>query len=61
MGSRALVGTVATLGVVALVGLFAALSLLFSSHIPAYAQGTNNAPEFTESSGPSASCRWANP
>ena len=48
MGRRALVGTVATLGLVALVGLFAALSLLFSSPIPAYAQGTNSEPTFTE-------------
>ena len=52
MGRRALVGTFATLGVVALVGMFAALSLLFSSPLPAYAQGANNAPEFTE--GPTA-------
>ena len=48
MGRRALVGTVATLGVVALVGLFAALSLLLSSPLPAYAQGANSAPAFTE-------------
>ena len=47
MCRRALVGTVAMLGVVALVGLFAALSLLFSSPLPAYAQGTNSAPEFS--------------
>ena len=46
MRRRALVGTVATLGLVALVGLFAALSLLFSSPGPAYAQ-TNSAPEFS--------------
>ena len=48
MGRRALVGTVGTLGVVAFIGLFASLSLLFSSPVPAYAQGTNSAPEFTE-------------
>ena len=48
MGRRALVGTVATLGVVALVGLFASFFLFFSSPIPAYAQGTNSAPTFTE-------------
>ena len=48
MRRRALVGTVATLGVVALVGLFTALSLLFSSPDPAYAQGTNNAPAFLD-------------
>ena len=47
MRRRALVGTVATLGLMALVGLFASLSLLFSSPIPAYAQGTNNPPEFS--------------
>ena len=50
MGRRALVGTVATLGVVALVGLFTALSLLFSSPSPAYAQ-TNSAPEFLDDNG----------
>ena len=48
MRGRALVGIVATLGLVAFFGLFASLFLLFSSPIPAYAQGTNNAPEFTE-------------
>ena len=48
MGRRALVGTVATLGLVALVGLFASFFLFFSSPIPAYAQGTNSAPTFTE-------------
>ena len=47
MGRRALVGTFATLGLVALVGLFASLSLLFSSPIPAYAQGTNSEPTFS--------------
>ena len=46
MGRRVLVGTVATLGLVALVGMFAALSLLFSSPGPAYAQ-TNSAPQFS--------------
>ena len=50
MGRRALVGTVATLGLMALVGLFAALSLLFSSPAPAYAQNppTNSAPTFDD-------------
>ena len=48
MGRRALVGTVATLGLVAIIGLFASLSLLFSSPVPAYAQGTNNAPAFLD-------------
>ena len=49
MRRRALVGTVAMLGVVALVGLFTALSLLFSSPDPAYAQTpTNNAPTFDD-------------
>ena len=46
MGRRVLVGTVATLGLVALVGMFAALSLLFSSPGPAYAQ-TNSTPQFS--------------
>ena len=48
MRRRALIGTIATLGVVAVVGLFAALSLLLSSPSSAYAQGTNNAPTFTD-------------
>ena len=49
MGRSALVWTVATLGVAALIGLFAALSILFSSPTPVYAQSpANSAPEFTE-------------
>ena len=48
MRRRALNGTIATLGVVAVVGLFAALAVLFSSPVPAHAQGTNNAPTFTD-------------
>ena len=51
MRRRALVGAVAMLGVVALIGLFASLFLLFSSPIPAYAQGTNSAPEFLDDNG----------
>ena len=49
MRRRALVGAVAMLGVVALIGLFTALSLLFSSPDPAYAQTpTNNTPTFDD-------------
>ncbi len=52
MRRRTLVGTVATLGPVALIGLFAALSILFSSPTPAYAEspqsGANEAPVFDE-------------
>ena len=48
MRRRALVGTMAMLGFAALAGLFVALSFLFSSPIPAYAQGTNSEPTFTE-------------
>ena len=52
MRRRTLVGTVATLGPVALIGLFAALSILFSSPTPAYAEspqpGANVAPVFDE-------------
>ena len=52
MRRRTLVGTVATLGLVAIIGLFAALSILFSSPTPAYAEspqsGANEAPVFDE-------------